>query len=636
MFAAGYESYWQRQEIRPCLPYKMAEAERLTLDPISAELAGKLRVAALTADAKKTHSQQWINFLREALFPSDIKNWCGRKHLTWNPSTNETRPSFKNAVDTLGLSVLDEVKPAMGRGADRAFVSIFMVPKEGNVGRAIGNCKALNTQFSKGPFLSFPSTEDIFRIITFFGQAPVFFITADFRHWFYQIPLPKAVRKWFTVKCDKNFKEFKVWPMGFSWSPFVAQGLSMLIGRLAIDRLKYAEAFSPLDSEENLPPFWIIGMGKNGSKPTRENIAGFIGFWYDNLLVVTSNPQMRDDLQTNIAAITKHYHALWKAKEGTSTTGHTEKAEEAFEQSVDEVTYLGITFKKSNNLWVWNHASKNRKKWKSFCETALTIKEEERTWRLLSKLTGLMTWHWSVMGADRSHWSTSIKISQWIGKWMTMNMGWDSSLPKTTDANEHWKVALEFVSSLPDQGPYRRVFSKETKNFGEVLLFASDACSTSGAWLNLRTLERANAVFSRQEQEKHITWKETYWAIKALETAIQSCPQHSLVKLALDNTTAVSSLEKGLVGFDESLDSSLIEVKRKFNAKGCAWRAYYIPGELQPADEPSRMVDTIVTEKVNKTIEFLEKTTLKWFQWTGQGERTVGKRVREEAPNREE
>jgi len=69
--------------------------------------------------------------------------------------------------------------------------------------------------------------------------------------------------------------------MGFSWSPFICQALSMLLAKVAIVNCGYT-AHSPTPDVDDLPPFWIV-EDKNGK------VVAFIVFWYANALVIAVN-----------------------------------------------------------------------------------------------------------------------------------------------------------------------------------------------------------------------------------------------------------------------------------------------------------------------------------------------------------
>ena len=91
--------------------------------------------------------------------------------------------------------------------------------------------------------------------------AILFPATSDFRHWFFQINLPKLVRNLFSVHSEDLLGELQAWPMGFSWSPFAAQSTSMCICALAILAAGFTASFP--EQETLLPPFWMRRGGSN-------------------------------------------------------------------------------------------------------------------------------------------------------------------------------------------------------------------------------------------------------------------------------------------------------------------------------------------------------------------------------------
>jgi len=63
--------------------------------------------------------------------------------------------------------------------------------------RIITSCKKSNPKFEDPPPVNLPSLDTIFKILAAFPKGR--FTTLDFRHWFYQISLPGAVKHLFTV-----------------------------------------------------------------------------------------------------------------------------------------------------------------------------------------------------------------------------------------------------------------------------------------------------------------------------------------------------------------------------------------------------------------------------------------------------
>ncbi len=72
----------------------------------------------------------------------------------------------------------------------------------------------------------------------------------------------------------------RCWPMGFSWSPGVAQAVTMVILREAAAHAGFTvestgRPFSP-------PPYWVLRNAKG-------KVAGFLVGYYDNILIITGS-----------------------------------------------------------------------------------------------------------------------------------------------------------------------------------------------------------------------------------------------------------------------------------------------------------------------------------------------------------
>lgn len=170
----------------------------LILDPVSPDLVGRLCIGKLLNTVKRRTGPEWHEILEQVFTPDSLEGWCGRRPDGVRLPQQVTRPDLRDAVAQLVtggvLEEIDKRQSLRNASENRDFVTIFLVPKDEHKARAIGNCKSLNERFAKGPRLSFASMEDLFRIVTFFDKQ-TFFATADFRHWFYQIPLPNAIRR---------------------------------------------------------------------------------------------------------------------------------------------------------------------------------------------------------------------------------------------------------------------------------------------------------------------------------------------------------------------------------------------------------------------------------------------------------
>ena len=154
-------------------------------------LSGLLVVKLI--NALLLNNAPWAHSLKEVFNKNAGDNWCGFRPPDKIPANKRfisTREIFRDHISELHNSTLLRLLTDMcgGRGRDRYFISILVVLKGLDSLRIIANCQWLNKLFGKPPKVVFADMDSLFRIFTFFGPN-TFFAVADFRHWFYQIPL---------------------------------------------------------------------------------------------------------------------------------------------------------------------------------------------------------------------------------------------------------------------------------------------------------------------------------------------------------------------------------------------------------------------------------------------------------------
>lgn len=239
----------------------------------------------------------WANDLALVFTYKNGVSWCWKKEKKGKPKRATTREIFLNTVKELEKAGLLRIVMQQSYNADRLFISIFVVVKDQKKLRVIANCKEANLNYEKSPRAVFASNKSIFRILAFFGADSSFAID-DFRHWFHQMGTPRRASVNFTVNVgNTKFYEIATLPMGFSWTPYAAQGISMLIARIAINSLNHLCALAPSDDDSEMPPFWIVAKrGSTWQSLHTEDVVGFTIFWCDNLLIVSKADKTRNAL----------------------------------------------------------------------------------------------------------------------------------------------------------------------------------------------------------------------------------------------------------------------------------------------------------------------------------------------------
>ena len=132
---------------------------------------------------------------------------------------------------------------------------------------------------------------DLLRLIcnTFRNCTRIFLLSGDWRHWFHQMRLHAEVAKYFSLtikhsvtgqsKAKRTFYNWTCLPMGWSWSPWIAQcvGYGIIILTLLKMGLVIPDSILQADSP---PPYILLTHGTSTL---------FVCLWIDNVLVVTDD-----------------------------------------------------------------------------------------------------------------------------------------------------------------------------------------------------------------------------------------------------------------------------------------------------------------------------------------------------------
>ena len=127
-------------------------------------------------------------------------------------------------------------------------LSIFQVLKKNGKARLVMNAKPVNEFFKSPPNMELPSIHEVIDFVLSNEVAA----TADARAFFYQLPLPPLLRRYFGVRVPtasrgRSFDtfEFKKIPMGWSWAPAIGQAVSSNILAFFFFSLKDNSCLAP-------------------------------------------------------------------------------------------------------------------------------------------------------------------------------------------------------------------------------------------------------------------------------------------------------------------------------------------------------------------------------------------------------
>lgn len=536
------------------------------LDPV---LVGRSMAVANFINATTEADPEWVHqlcgYLRNG-FPKRGTNDNGRAPDLTKHRRVAVSGKFRAALESLhkppggATGILGRVKGSL---AGRGWVGYFQVPKTTDLDRAIFNCKAINEAFVKPPRLQLCEIQLLLGLMRRFGNE-CWVATSDLRHFFWQITIPEADRRMFSVMVGGTAYELSALPMGWAWSPWVAQGIAMALAARAVRDAGWTVV--PGEGAAGSPPPYF------SVRDATDQVIAFVVVWYDNFLVLTGrqdhNTTLRGAIDRQMSLCKVVYKPTREKRNWDVTQGSGE--------------YIGISFRHdaATDIFEWRHIPGNVSEW---ANAAVNIKN---VMGLLdaARVLGILVWDATVrLGKPRG--TEVARLASEIGARFAANRATGASNKGMTvrldetqaDAlRKHWKELLE--------NPWQR--ARHLK-IDTVITAASDANLAMRAGIRLTSPARmwtwpvAGAV--------HINRLEFAAAMDTVWNIVRDTPMapHTLIALAVDNTTALSWLTgRGSPDPDierrrEALE---IELERRQSALFVSW----VGTDTMPADALTR------------------------------------------------
>ena len=400
------------------------------IDPIFA--AGTIKPEVLKK--WKLGSFPWWTAMLAIILAVTPIGWCGFKKKAKGTYVKSDRVSLSELqqlaeenvfVNQRGQRestnpVIREVAEKNQTNAERMAAAIFLVEKtkipltNEVVARVVYSNKKTNTCFDDSPRFRLPTIAKIFWCIMQFAK-PVF-ISLDFRHYFYQIPLPQCVRHFFSVLMGGKMWEHQVFPMGFTWSPFVGQSITM--GALYETRNRWRRG---QDTKQDMFED-VITFADLSGKPV-----AFAMAWYDNVLIIAESEAVREELAVILKAVLSEANIIVKgSKEEARRAGKNVSDMSDWDgwlRTEGEVEYIGIQFKSDNYEVLWRHAESNATEWLEKMQDW-----KNTTARHIASAVGILLWHLRVEGTPLAALVDELAVMSEVGRLMRKKTDWDEPL----------------------------------------------------------------------------------------------------------------------------------------------------------------------------------------------------------------
>lgn len=455
------------------------------------------------------------------------------------------------------------------------FSTFFTVPKTETTCRVIFNGARLSRMWKSPPAVNIPDLTQILRKVQELEERNEEFIIiqGDYRHWFHQLKVSDELSRHFGLAIEGlgTFR-WRTLPMGFSYSPWIAQSAAWL---------------TLLARHTNQKPLFDERAMKGDNLPTFVSSEhGFCTVYYDNFLFVTTSFEeailFEKRLTQNCADFTV------TIKEGSYSRTTMRQA------SGTTVSFVGISIVMGVEGMRWYPSKVG--KWRSEIGRAPELTTCRQVTQILGRV--LFDLHISLLPiVCHAHGRRLIQILSTIGR-CAYDKGWDSKCPIEDILHEilaMWHVSLE--RDTDPHGAIRYAKGHHAMDRSEHVL-VTDASNQGYGYELLRwkivdnsrvLLERrgirvsCSKSFELQWKDKHIYVKEMFSAVEAVKEFSKVFPEEPFI-LVTDNSAVAFGLKNGFTNnqVGMSLMSSIVQVIPRMEV-------VLVQSKDNPADCHSRM-----------------------------------------------
>ena len=475
-------------------------------------------------------------------------------------------------------------------GEVRYVSTYFGVSKSSGGARSIFNGKEFSSQCTAPPSTNLPDVTKVLILLDEMsrggGTWPCVAL-GDIRHYFHQLPMNFGITKFFCLMIKKTFYRWLSLPMGFSWSPFIAQSISIGLVLKAMEISGYdISNYNGLPS----PPSCIILRDKTG----RIEVLSFV--WYDNILIACVDPTKAPVLSHNFRVICEaDSNARIQLKEwrffGPKNFSRPADIVLNADPTLHDTKlpgpkYLGLEFcrwrvnRGDDPTLHWRIEEKRIRKWYDLSKKIDTT----MTYRLVAKMCGAILWRQHISMAPLCRVVDVISIVRKCGSVCRRRADWDREV-MWSDAEQdalRRRLAVAYTSEW---------FKRENPTLrSSCVIAASD--SSKRRWgiciwspdHQLDYIEGKN--WSHDMIKAGIFVKELTAAVMTIER-ITSQYSHCHIKLLVDNTAAAAVLRK-LASSTDIGNELASRVDKALTSSHCSLEVIHICSQQNPADDPSR------------------------------------------------
>lgn len=449
----------------------------------------------------------------------------------------------------------------------------FAVTKPGKSGaRSILNGRPVSSRCHIPPCVNLADVTDVIAYYKAYRGRPAFAVM-DFRHYFHQIGLSREVYEHFRIRCGEKEYLWTTLPMGWSYSPYLAQALSWCVIIQAVESLGLSHSV-PFDAQ----------MLPTSIKIRRADEEAEVFLTYDNVAII-GNGYITSAVH---AAIQRTCTSLGLViKEGSEVSLSHKQMD--FDAEVEAI-HLGVRFGTVCRRRAICIAPAAIARWSEVLNQFRSASTCSR--RLAARCAGIVLHRARVY--EHPLWKEKELIN--IIRRLAREKGsWDASFELTVPERSLLTTRMQEVV---DNKPH--LFGgRATHKTGEVIVVAADASDDHGGYVIIDKSGAPREVkdFDLQRAE-HIFIKEMRAAEQGIKAALSllSNQKGATIHLLEDNSAVGYALKKGLTA--SAIAQPVLEaIMTSINEAEANLVVHIIPGIVNPADEPSRRkpIDSLKT-----------------------------------------
>lgn len=480
-------------------------------------------------------------------------------------------------------------------GTCMLFATYFAVAKSDGTGRSIFNGKKLSkTFFAPPPPVCLPDLAELLKVISaaFSDCRRLFLLTGDWRHWFHQIAFNPEIAPFFSLsmKTKERGRECFHWtsiPMGWSWSPFLAQAIGYLLIIVALAEIGL-EVTASIRNSSSPPPYILLRSA--GSTI-------FICLWYDNVLFITDDGDLSKRFFSKFSVVCRRFRAVfkhWTEFRGSHLlTRNIPNIPSAGASPLP--LYLGLQFALSSKrnrdqpgsvTLTWRPDPEKKARWLSAIEEGEMAAGSKLgvSPRAVLQIIGRVMWFHHISLRPLLEISDVIEKTR-VCATVAAAHGWRTPLHMLgSHMRETCLIARSLMSTFDNWIQHRPI---ETKG---LIHAASDSSKPLGGycfWSSTRDLiEMRTIIWNADMLPSHIFLKELLAATLAIECLCQRY-RETLIILCIDNSAAAWCLRRLFSSTVNGLEM-VTRVHRALTSAGNVLRTIQVGSLDNPADIPTR------------------------------------------------